>query len=177
MRAKETLQALLRLCFGLALVAVFVGGAAHLAFPQVNSSTSTWSIAGSIDGLPGAPASVSFTCSTTLGSPRCNIPGVNLQLDFYGVDSDSFTAKVQPSFASGATGGTCSPIFTDGTTVDQVDSISCTSSLYTVAARSKRGYFPCPSLFGGLQPSFNLTWSAKTACTTTTTTSTTTTTT
>lgn len=152
----------------LAIILTFVN--VRGSFGQADNTATTWLVTGAVSGVPGSPPVLPFACNVTEANRRCNIASAGkLQVDFFGVDADSFTASLASGYVAGATIGVCQPIFDDGTLVDQVDSLTCSGGLFTVAARSKRGRFPCPDQFSGLQPSFNLTWNAKATCTTSTT--------
>lgn len=161
------------------LVALAVGacllGSARVAYSQASAAatTLTWVVTGDVRGLPGAPNPAPFECSVTAANPRCATPFGNLQIDFLGIDADSFAARLAASYVSGATNGQCSPLFVDNSALDQVDSLSCTTGRF-LAASTDRGYYPCTEAFSGVAPSFQLRWSARATCSTTTTTTTTT---
>lgn len=154
----------------LVIVAVLCLGSGNVLAQGANGTTLSWKVTGTLTEIPGQPASVPFSCTVTAAAPRCSLPTGSIALDFEGVDADSFRAQFNPQRPCGG-GDLCTPLFNLSDTINQqVDSVTCNGSTITATPSGPvRAYFPCPLCFGGLKPSFGLTWSAVAACTTSTT--------
>ena len=159
----------------LVIVAVLCFGATGAFAQGANGTTLSWKVTGTLTEIPGQPASVPFSCTVTAASPSCSLPTGTIALDFEGVDADSFRAQFNPKAPCGG-GDLCTPLFNATDTPNQqIDSVTCNGSTITAEPTSAvRAYFPCPFCFGGLKPSFGLSWRAVADCTTSTTSSSTT---
>lgn len=154
----------------LALIVALFGGSQNVLAQGADGTTLSWKVRGEISAMPGQPATVPFSCTVTAASPSCSLPTGSIALDFVGVDSDSFKAQFKSAKPCGGADN-CTALWTDDETVnDQVDSVTCNGSTITAApAAPARAYFPCAFCFGGLKPSFEVTWRAVADCTTSTT--------
>ena len=154
----------------LAVLAVVLMGPAMARAQGANGTTLSWKVTGQLSEVPGQPPTVPFSCTVTAASPSCSLPTGSIAIDFVGVDSDSFKAQFKSAKPCGG-GESCTSLWADDNTAnDQVDSVTCNGMTITAApAAPARAYFPCATCFGGLKPSFEVSWRAVADCTTSTT--------
>ena len=156
--------------FLLALVFALTLGGSDAFAQGADGTTLSWKVTGSLSEVPGQPPTVPFQCTVTAAIPSCSLPTGSIALDFVGVDADSFKAQFKSAKPCGGADN-CTALWADDNTVnDQVDSVTCNGMTITAApAAPARAYFPCSFCFGGLKPSFEVSWQAVADCTTSTT--------